>query len=316
MKTALFKAKLEAFRLLEQKQQLNELVPQWMGGSGITNLNDVRSAYQKGKDFVQRNVKIGTPNLNPLNADHPTSINKDNPQRTVGTGGNTRYVGPQKTQSTIGSNSNLGNQETSSMNKSQPTQHFSSTNATNLNNTPTSEILKSRTQQSTLSTDANTGKLPDSPINQTQTKEPSINTGSTNPPSDPSPSYSSAPRQSSYSSGSSRPQLGHTAPAGMSTGDLIQNKLAGNLEEETLLETRIKIIKARIRGGKIQRRKRVSNVPGMTLRGGRLKRMSPTERRNRRMGQKRGKMKRRAKLARTLQKRKRSLMKRKVLGLG
>lgn len=88
------------------------------------------------------------------------------------------------------------------------------------------------------------------------------------------------------------------------------------LEEETLLETRIKLVKARIRGGKIQRRKKVSNVPGMTLRGGKLKRMSPTERRNRRMGQKRGKMKRRAKLARTLQKRKRSLQKRKTLGLG
>lgn len=85
--------------------------------------------------------------------------------------------------------------------------------------------------------------------------------------------------------------------------------------EETLLEkVRVKIVKLRIRGGKIQRRKKVSNVPGMTLRGGQLKRMSPTERRNRKMGQRKGKVKRKAKLQRTLMKRKRSLQKRKRLG--
>lgn len=88
------------------------------------------------------------------------------------------------------------------------------------------------------------------------------------------------------------------------------------MTEETLLETRVKLIKARIRGGKIQRRKKVSNVKGMTIRGGKLVRMSPTERRHRRMGARKAKMKRRAKLARSLQKRKRSLLKRKRLGLG
>lgn len=86
-------------------------------------------------------------------------------------------------------------------------------------------------------------------------------------------------------------------------------------EEETITEARVKIIKARIRGGKVQRRKKVSNVPGYTLRGGKLKRMSTTERRNRKMGQRKGKMKRKAKLIRTLQKRKRSLQKRQRLGL-
>ena len=86
-------------------------------------------------------------------------------------------------------------------------------------------------------------------------------------------------------------------------------------EEEQLDEARINIVRARIRGGKIQRRKRVSNVAGMTLRGGTLKRMSAAERRRRKLGARKGKMKRRAKLSRSLMKRKRSLQKRKSLGL-
>ena len=87
------------------------------------------------------------------------------------------------------------------------------------------------------------------------------------------------------------------------------------INEEELDEARINIVKARIRGGKIQRRKRVSNVPGMTLRGGTLKRMSAAERRRRKMGARKGKAKRRAKLSRSLMKRKRSLQRRKSLGL-
>jgi ribosomal protein S27AE len=89
-----------------------------------------------------------------------------------------------------------------------------------------------------------------------------------------------------------------------------------DLDEEQLDEARIKIVKARIRGGKIQRRKKVSNVSGMTFRGGKLTRMSPAERRRRKMGQRRGKMKRKAKMTRTLMKRRRSLQKRRTLGLG
>jgi hypothetical protein len=89
------------------------------------------------------------------------------------------------------------------------------------------------------------------------------------------------------------------------------NKLA----EEELDEARIKIVKARVRGGKVQRRKKVSNVAGYTFRGGQLKRMSPMERRRRKLGQRRGKIKRRAKLQRSLMKRKRSLRKRQSIGL-
>ena len=86
-------------------------------------------------------------------------------------------------------------------------------------------------------------------------------------------------------------------------------------EDEELDEARIAIVKARVRGGVIQRRKKVSNVPGYTLRGGALKRMSPMERRRRRLGQRKGKIKRRAKLQRSLVKRKRSLRKRTSIGL-
>jgi len=86
-------------------------------------------------------------------------------------------------------------------------------------------------------------------------------------------------------------------------------------EQEQLEEARVKIVKARIRGGKIQRRKKISNVPGMTLRSGKLKRMTPAERRNRKMGQRRGKIKRKAKMNRAIMKRQRSLRKRKALGL-
>lgn len=86
-------------------------------------------------------------------------------------------------------------------------------------------------------------------------------------------------------------------------------------DEEKLDEARINIIKARIRGGKIQRRKRVSNVPGMTLRGGKLQRMSAAERRRRKLGARKAVRKRMPKMNRALMKRKRSLMKRRALGI-
>ena len=85
--------------------------------------------------------------------------------------------------------------------------------------------------------------------------------------------------------------------------------------DEVISEARIKIIKLRIRNGKVQRRKKISNIGGYTFRGGALKRMSVTERRNRRMGQRRGKIKRRAEKARIRVKMTRSLRRRKSLGL-
>lgn len=80
-------------------------------------------------------------------------------------------------------------------------------------------------------------------------------------------------------------------------------------------EARVRIIKARIRNGKVQRRKKVSNVEGFTLRSGKLTRMSPAERRRRKLGAKRGKIKRKAKMTRILMKRQRSLRRRKSMGI-
>lgn len=84
--------------------------------------------------------------------------------------------------------------------------------------------------------------------------------------------------------------------------------------EHLLEKVRIKIIKLRIRNGQIERRKKVSNIIGFTLRGGKLIRMSPTERRRRKLGAKRSKIKRRAKMVQTLRKRRKSIIKRKRLG--
>jgi hypothetical protein len=78
---------------------------------------------------------------------------------------------------------------------------------------------------------------------------------------------------------------------------------------------RRKLIRARVRGGKVQRRKVVSAVKGYTIRGGKLTRMTAAERLRRRISQRKGKMKRRAKMARALIKRKRSIRKRKSLGI-
>jgi hypothetical protein len=78
---------------------------------------------------------------------------------------------------------------------------------------------------------------------------------------------------------------------------------------------RTNIIRVRIRGGKVQRRVKRSAVKGFTLRGGKLVRITPTEKLHRKMGARRAKIKRRAKLARSLIKRQRSLRRRKALGL-
>jgi len=97
--------------------------------------------------------------------------------------------------------------------------------------------------------------------------------------------------------------------------------IVSQIVREIILEANVqkmgrkKLIKARVRGGKVQRRKVVSAVKGYTIRGGKLTRMSATERLRRRISQRKGKIKRRAKMARALIKRKRSLRKRSTLGI-
>ncbi len=78
---------------------------------------------------------------------------------------------------------------------------------------------------------------------------------------------------------------------------------------------RIKIVNVRIRGGKVQRRKKVSNVQGYKLKGTRLVRMSTQERMHRKMAARKAKVKRRAKMARAIMKRKRTMMRRHSMGL-
>ena len=76
-----------------------------------------------------------------------------------------------------------------------------------------------------------------------------------------------------------------------------------------------KLIRVRIRAGKVQRRKVVSAVPGFKVVGGKVKRESAKERLDRKRGARKAKIKRRAKMARALIKRKRSLRKRSQMGL-
>ena len=78
---------------------------------------------------------------------------------------------------------------------------------------------------------------------------------------------------------------------------------------------RFRIVRVRIRKGKVQRRKKVSNVKGFTFRGGRMVRMSVAEKRHRKMGQRRGKIKRRSKRLITRMHYKRALRRRHALGL-
>lgn len=86
-------------------------------------------------------------------------------------------------------------------------------------------------------------------------------------------------------------------------------------EANVMRQGRLKLIKVRIRGGKVQRRVKKSAVKGFTLRGGKLKRITSSQRIKMKRVQKRAAIKRRAKMARTLMKRKRSMRKLKALGV-
>jgi len=78
---------------------------------------------------------------------------------------------------------------------------------------------------------------------------------------------------------------------------------------------RTKVIRVRVRQGKIQRRIKKSAIKGYTVRGGKLVRMSPAEKRHRQLAVRRSKFKRRAKLKIALRKRRMSLRKRGAMGI-
>ena len=100
---------------------------------------------------------------------------------------------------------------------------------------------------------------------------------------------------------------------------IVADKLSGL--QETILEGNIqrmgrtKLIRVRIRKGKVQRRVKKSAVQGYTVRSGKLVRMTPLERRHRKMAARRAKFKRRSKLKQAMRKRNIAIRKRKALGL-
>ena len=96
----------------------------------------------------------------------------------------------------------------------------------------------------------------------------------------------------------------------------VEIEIVDELDEGNIQKMgRTKLIRVRFRKGKIQRRVKKSAVPGFTIRGGKLTRMLPQERRNRKMAARRSKFKRRSKLRQSLRKRQISLRKRKAMGL-
>ena len=78
---------------------------------------------------------------------------------------------------------------------------------------------------------------------------------------------------------------------------------------------RVKLVRLRVRKGKVQRRKKFSTVQGYTIRGGRMVRMSPNERIHRKRGARRAKIKIRTKHNQILRKRNISLRRRKAMGI-
>ena len=96
----------------------------------------------------------------------------------------------------------------------------------------------------------------------------------------------------------------------------VEVEIVDELDEGNIQKMgRTKLIRVRFRKGKIQRRVKKSAVPGFTIRGGKLTRMMPQERRNRKMAARRSKFKRRSKLRQSLRKRQISLRKRKAMGV-
>ena len=78
---------------------------------------------------------------------------------------------------------------------------------------------------------------------------------------------------------------------------------------------RTKLVRLRIRKGKVQRRKKFSAVKGYTIRGGRMVRMSSLERLHRKRGARRAKIKIKTKRNQILRKRRMSLRKRRAMGI-
>jgi len=96
----------------------------------------------------------------------------------------------------------------------------------------------------------------------------------------------------------------------------VEIEIVDELDEGNIQKMgRTQLVRVRFRKGKIQRRVKKSAVPGFTIRGGKLTRMMPQERRNRKLATRRSKFKKKSKLRQSLRKRQISLRKRKAMGL-
>lgn len=91
--------------------------------------------------------------------------------------------------------------------------------------------------------------------------------------------------------------------------DSLREEVVEMLHENLFEAGRFSIVN-RVRGGKVQRRKKVSNVKGYRFQDGRLVRMSPREVLNRKRAQRRGAIKRKSKVATSLRRRKISIRRR------
>lgn len=89
-----------------------------------------------------------------------------------------------------------------------------------------------------------------------------------------------------------------------------------SLEESNFYhQGRSRVIRVRVRGGKIQRGRRQATQKGHTIRKGKMVKMTPLEIRNRQLGAMRARIKRRSKMHQILRSRKISLRKRGAHGL-
>ena len=96
----------------------------------------------------------------------------------------------------------------------------------------------------------------------------------------------------------------------------LEEEIFGCLDEGNIQKMgRTKLIRVRIRKGKVQRRIKKSAVKGYTVRDGRIVRMTPMERRHRKMAARRAKFKRKSKMSQAMRKRAVSIRKRKALGV-
>jgi hypothetical protein len=86
-------------------------------------------------------------------------------------------------------------------------------------------------------------------------------------------------------------------------------------EADVMRRGRIKIIRRRIRKGKLQRNIKKSAVKGFTIKKGKMTRIPAAQRIRMRMKARRAAIKRRGKLQQALRKRKISLRKRKAMGI-